>query len=74
MGFILLWQMHIYCGDGKEVERDMYAALLIFRVLVIRMGIKREKINLGFFQIFPLDTCAEVPLCPIKAGWRSLLV
>jgi len=31
MGFLLLWQIHIYTDDDeKEVERDMHAAILYF--------------------------------------------
>jgi len=30
--------------------------------------------TIEFLQVFHFDTYAEVPLCPIEADWRSLLV
>ena len=51
-------------GDEKYVERDMYAALSFFRVLMIRMNTKSEKINLKISS----NTCAEVSLCPNEAS------
>jgi len=50
-----------FCGryintdaEDKEVERDMYATIHTFGVLMIMMGVKSEKSSRGFFSYFSL--------------------
>jgi len=53
----------------------MYVALSYFGGFYDQDAYEKWENHLeDFFQVFLLDTCTEMLLCPNEAGWRSLLV
>ena len=64
----------ILMGMKRRLKGTCIQLSRIFKVFMIRMGMKSEKIILRIFHVFLLDTCAEVSLRPNEATWRSLLV
>jgi len=61
--------------DEKEVEWDMYAALLYFWILLmIILGTKSGKAFLKLFSVILFWHLSRSTLCPNEAGWIGLLV
>jgi len=67
-----------FCGkyiytddDDKELERNMYATLPYFRVLMIRMSMKSENHLEGFFRYFFLTPTQKCHYAQIKLAGEA---